>query len=107
MMRPIRIMHVVRTLATGGTENIVRRLMAGLDPDRFEQSVCTVVPAPGVQGLRTVCLGVQPNQPAFLVPRFLRSFYRERPDIVHSRNWATIEAVLAARLTGVRGIVHS
>jgi sugar transferase (PEP-CTERM/EpsH1 system associated) len=100
-------MHVVRTLATGGTENIVRRLLTGLDPDRFEQSVCTVVPASGVQGMRTICLGLQPNQPAYLMPRFIRTFYRARPDIVHSRNWATIEAVLAARLTGVSAIVHS
>jgi sugar transferase (PEP-CTERM/EpsH1 system associated) len=34
-------------------------------------------------------------------------FRRERPDIVHSRNWAAIEAVLAAKLAGIRAIVHS
>lgn len=100
-------MHVVRTLATGGTENIVRKLLAGLDPLHFTQSVCTVVPASCELPKDTVCLGLKADQPAFLVPRFVRSFHRERPDIVHSRNWATIEAVVAARLAGVSGIVHS
>jgi sugar transferase (PEP-CTERM/EpsH1 system associated) len=105
--RPIHIMHVVRTLATGGTENIVRQLLAGLDPDRFQQSVCTVVPAPDLQPPDTICLRLNADQSAFLLPRFLRVFLRTRPDIVHSRNWATIEAAMAARLARIGGIVHS
>jgi len=106
-VKPIRIMHVLRSLATGGTEMVVRRLLSGLDPDRFQQSVCTVVAAPGAQRPQTICLGCAPDVPAFLVPRFARLFLRERPDIVHSRNWATIEAVLAARLANVGAVVHS
>jgi sugar transferase (PEP-CTERM/EpsH1 system associated) len=42
-----------------------------------------------------------------LLPRFVKVLREERPDIVHTRNWCTIEAVLAARLAGVRRIVHS
>jgi sugar transferase (PEP-CTERM/EpsH1 system associated) len=35
-----------------------------------------------------------------------RALRELRPDIVHSRNWGGAEAILAARLAGVRGIVH-
>lgn len=106
-VRPVRIMHVVRTLATGGTENIVRKLVASLDPHRFHQSVCTVVPAQAQLPPNTVCLGLDHKQAAFLVPRFYGVFRRERPDVVHSRNWGTIEAVIAAKLARVAGVVHS
>jgi sugar transferase (PEP-CTERM/EpsH1 system associated) len=100
-------MHVVRTLATGGTENIVRKLLAHLDPSRFHQSVCTVVAADGESPFNATSLGLKPTKAAFLVPHFFRVFRRERPDVVHSRNWATIEAVIAAKLARVEGVVHS
>jgi len=34
-------------------------------------------------------------------------FAAESPDIVHSRNWGTIEAIPAARLAGVKAVIHS
>ena len=105
--KPIRVMHVVRTLATGGTEMVVRRLICALDPTRFQQSVCTLVAAPVSQPPHTICLERSAEKAAFLVPQLTRLFRRERPDIIHSRNWATIEATLAAKLAGIRAIVHS
>jgi sugar transferase (PEP-CTERM/EpsH1 system associated) len=100
-------MHVVRTLATGGTETVVRRLISALDPTRFQQSVCTFVAANGAQPPQTICLERPSDKAAFLVPQLTRLFRRKRPDIIHSRNWATIEAVLAAKLAGIHAIVHS
>ena len=100
-------MQIVRTLATGGTETVVRRLVLGLDPSRFHQTICTFVEAPGAQPPGTICLGRAPNEAAFLVPQLAQLFRRERPDIVHSRNWATIEAVLAAKLAGIHVVIHS
>jgi sugar transferase (PEP-CTERM/EpsH1 system associated) len=81
--------------------------VSALDPDRFHQSVCTVVAGSGALPRNTICLERAPHEAAFLVPQLTRIFARGRPDIVHSRNWATIEAVLAARLARIPGIVHS
>jgi sugar transferase (PEP-CTERM/EpsH1 system associated) len=106
-VRPIRVMHVVRTLATGGTESVVRKLLSTLDPDQFQQSVCTLISTPGLRPADTVCLERSPDKAAFLVPQLARVFMRERPDIVHSRNWATIEAVAAAKIARVVAVVHS
>ena len=106
-LRTIRIMHVVRTLATGGTETVVRRLVSALDQNCFQQSVCTFVAAAAPQPPHTICLERSADKAAFLVPQLTRLFRRERPDIVHSRNWSTIEAVLAAKLAGIPAIVHS
>jgi sugar transferase (PEP-CTERM/EpsH1 system associated) len=103
-------MHVVRSLGTGGTEEGVRKLLAGLDRDTFEQTVCTVVAGPVVEpqtGARMVNLGRSAGASGFLVPDLIRVLIREQPHIVHSRNWATIEAVPAARLARIHGVVHS
>lgn len=106
-VRRIRVMHVVRTMATGGMESVVRKLRSALDPERFQQSICTLIAAPGLDAPDTICLDRFAGKPAFLVPQLARVFARERPDIVHSRNWATIEAVSAAKLAGVGAVVHS
>jgi sugar transferase (PEP-CTERM/EpsH1 system associated) len=106
-MKTIRVLHVVRALQTGGMENVVRRLISKLDASRFEQTVCTLTATGDPQPSGTFCLQRDADKPAFLVPQLTRVFAQWRPDIVHSRNWATIEAVPAAKLARIPGIIHS
>lgn len=106
-MRRIKIIHVIRTLATGGMENIVRKLLDRLGPELFEQKVCTLIRSAGPANVETICLDRVTNRFEFLVPRLAQVFMREKPDIVHSRNWAAIEAIPAARLCAVPATVHS
>ena len=109
-MRRIRIIHVLDRLTTGGTELVVLKLVAGLDPDLFEHMICA---------LRA---GIPPQLPAnaryitmassaaagkrFFVPAMFRLFARESPDVVHSRNWGAIESIAAACLARVPAVVH-
>ena len=91
-------------------EEGVRKLLSGLDPAAFEQIVCTVVSSPeteGKAGVRVISLGRSDSGKNMLVRSLKRVFDRERPHIVHSRNWGGIEAVPAARLAGVDAVVHS
>ena len=108
-MDRIRLMHVVDSLGTGGTEEGIRKLLSGLDGSAFEQIVCTVAPSVQTEtkGARIVSVGNANGGRQFLVAKFKRVFERERPHIVHSRNWGTIEAVAASRLAGIRAVVHS
>lgn len=109
-MARIRIMHVVGSLGTGGAEEGVRKLLSGLDAGRFEQIVCTVAPSAEIEpgsGARVVSLSRPVGSRGVLVRELARIFRRERPQIVHSRNWGTIEAVPAARLAGINTIIHS
>jgi len=50
------------------------------------------------------------NKPAGNSPRFIRNLSvflrRLRPDIVHTRNWGGMDGVVAARLAGLRNVVH-
>jgi sugar transferase (PEP-CTERM/EpsH1 system associated) len=97
-------------MGTGGTELALRRLVAELDPQRFENIICTIAPLPEteeVAGARCLSLNRSGAKTGFLLPDFVRVFLRERPDVVHSRNWGAIEAAPAAWLARVSRVVHS
>jgi sugar transferase (PEP-CTERM/EpsH1 system associated) len=109
-MNRIRIMHVVDSLGTGGTEEGIRKVLSGLDKAVFEQTVCTVAPcnySETAGGARVVSVLKRQGRRQMLIGPFKRIFELERPHIVHSRNWGAIEAIVAARLGGVQGVVHS
>jgi sugar transferase (PEP-CTERM/EpsH1 system associated) len=109
---PMRIMHVVNNLGKGGLENGLVNLLHRLDPNRFEHVVCTVrglgpnadrLPKDRVRVMALSAASVPPVQ----TPAFIRVIRTVRPDVVHSRNWGTIEAVFAARMARVPGVIHS
>lgn len=113
MKDPIRILHVLDTLGKGGLENGLVNLINRLDPERFEHVVLTMrglgenaekLPKDRV---RILCLGKKATDSAFQVPALARSIRHIQPDIVHSRNWAAIEAVVAAWWSRSGSIVHS
>jgi hypothetical protein len=96
----IRIMHVIGTLGHGGLEQGVLKIATGLDPARFEQSICTIWSLdymPARQDIRVIPLNRSAKKPGFIIRDLLSLFARERPHIIHSRNWSSIEAVLAGR----------
>ena len=110
---PVRIMHVVNNLGKGGLENGLVNLVERLDPERFEHIVCTLrglgpnaerLPADRV---RVLPLGRGDANTRFQTPALVRTIRSVRPDIVHSRNWAAIEAVVAARMARPCAVVHS
>jgi sugar transferase (PEP-CTERM/EpsH1 system associated) len=110
MARPIRILHVVDSLGKGGLENGLVNLISRLDPHRFEHVVCAMRRlGPNAErieaaGARVLCLGGQSGR--FQVRTLVRTIREVSPDLVHSRNWAAIEAVLAGKWVGVRGVIH-
>ncbi len=109
-MKRLRIIHVLHRMGAGGTELALRRVVAGLDPELFENIICTVTPNNGdgqVPGARMVTLSRNAEKTGSLVADLSRLFLNERPDVVHSRNWGAIEAVVAAKLARIPRIVHS
>ncbi len=112
-VQPLRILHVINRLDTGGTEYGVLRLMTGLDHEIFEQRLCTtrgfdpsLARMPHLEDKLFVAgradVGFQ--FPLFRLVRIMRAY---KPHIVHSRNWGAIEAIPAARLARVPVAIHS
>lgn len=106
----IHVVHVLDSLAIGGMENgvvnvinaarhglrhtVVTMTAGGPLRDRLPADVAvhSVAKRAGID-LRAIV-------------RLARLFRRLRPDIVHSRNWGALDAVLAARLAGVPAVIH-
>jgi len=103
-------MHVIGTLGHGGLEQGVLKIATGLDPARFDQTICTIWSLdymPTRQDIRVIPLNRPATNPGFITRDLLSLFAQEGPHIIHSRNWTSIEAVLAARLARIPVIVHS
>lgn len=111
MAPPIRILHVVDSLGKGGLENGLVNLISRLDRQRFEHVVCAMRRlGPNAErleaaGARVVCLAGQTGT-RFQIRTLIRTIREVSPDLVHSRNWAAIEAVLAGKWAGARGVIH-
>lgn len=110
---PIRIMHVVDHLGKGGLENGVVNLIEHLDPARFEHVVYAIRKlGPNAERLekrqvQVICQGKQDTDSPIQIGALVRGIRTVRPDIVHSRNWAAVEAVLAGQWVRFCKVVHS
>lgn len=107
----IRIFHILDTLNVGGLENGVVNLINGLDYSKFSHTLC-VLRKIGVMAKRIkrsdieiICLD-NTSRDYFMPLRLKRIITRCAPDVVHTRNWGTIDGILAARLAGVKNIIH-
>lgn len=110
--RVLKIMHVTNSMAMGGTEKVVLKLVTGLT-EGFDHHVCCVRSCdPNLVRMwlrpeQYTALELPRSRFAVFVPQLVRTIRSYRPDIVHSRNWGAIEAVFAARVAGVPVVIHS
>jgi len=110
----LRVQHVVLSLQPGGLENGVVNVINGLDPERFESSVCCLkrggefarrIADPRVQVHEMGWVGGNDLRLPF---RLARLFRESGTQIVHTRNAeAFFYGFLGAKLAGVPAIVHS
>ncbi len=109
----LRVLHVIDRMQVGGTEVGILKVINGLGHECFEHRICTIrgydesfSRAGGFEGQLYVA-GRLDSGFQFLLGRLARIMREYRPDIVHSRNWGAIEAMPAARLSGVPVKIHS
>jgi sugar transferase (PEP-CTERM/EpsH1 system associated) len=110
---PLRVLHVLNRLATGGTELVVLKLVEGLKKEIFEHRFAALRGMdPGfnemeIPGGTLLLDGKEDSGFEFLILRLAHIMRAYRPHIVHSRNWGAIEAIPAARLARVPVAIHS
>lgn len=110
---PLRVLHVINRLAPGGTEVVLINLMRHLNQEIFDHRICALrgfhaewVRRENLTG-KVYELGGKWHRRHFPLRGLVRIMKKYRPSIVHSRNWGSIEAILAARLAGVPVAIHS
>jgi len=110
--KPIRVMHVVQSLEVGGLENGVVNLLNQLSDQRFKHVVCCLTHAGRLaeriqsKDVEIVEMGLPTDRFRFPVMKLRRLLRHWAPDIVHTRGWGTIDAIIAARVAGVSRVIH-
>lgn len=107
----VRVLHVVDSLGIGGIERNLVDLVARTGGE-FEHEICCIrragALAAGLEalGARIHSLGARSGRTLSLVAQVMRLCRARSPDVVHARNWGTIEAVFAARIARVPLVVY-
>ncbi|HEU4699646.1 MAG TPA: glycosyltransferase [Gemmatimonadales bacterium] len=108
-MRPLRVLHTIRSLRVDGVVKVVLRNLAHFDPDAFTHTVCGLVPEDALapeyraQGIEPVFLAHRGPRSIPATVRALVRLIRQREiDVVHANR--TLDLALAgaaARRCGV------
>ncbi len=109
--RPL-IAHVIHRLDVGGMENGLVNLINYIPGDRYRHAVISLTDTTSFrerirrEDVEYYSLHKKPGHDWRLYLRLWRLFRRLRPAIVHTRNLASLEAVVPAALAGVPLRVH-
>jgi sugar transferase (PEP-CTERM/EpsH1 system associated) len=113
-VKAIRILHVVEALGVGGgVENGIANLIEHMDRGRFEHVLCGVFRmGPQVERypqdrVRLLFLEQKQRKHSIQVGPLAEMIRQVKPDIVHSRNWGALEAVIAGRWVRSGSVIHS
>lgn len=107
------VVHVVHALRVGGLENGLVNLVNRMPPDRYRHAIVCLtdydrflerIEQPA--DVRIFALDKRAGKDPMVYLRLWRLLRRLRPDIVHTRNLATLEAQVCAWLAGVPVRIH-
>src|SRR5712692_451324 len=108
----IRVVHVIANLQAGGMEKLLVDLVQRIDANRFESHVLALQyfgrygPAAGAHA--SLHLGPPMSRLSLLRPAALaRRIAELRPHVVHTHSGVWYKGARAARLAGVRRVVHT
>ena len=109
-MTSIRAAHVIYSFGIGGLEKGITTLInhGSKEIEHVVVSLCGNIDSG--QFLTRKAQIISLDKPAGNSPLFLwelsQVLRKIRPDIVHTRNWSGMDGILAARLSGVKAVVH-
>ena len=111
--RPVPlIVHVIYHLAVGGLENGLVNLINRMPADRYRHVIISLIDYTDFRNriknpnVEVYALHKRPGKDLRLYAKLWRMFRVLKPDIVHTRNLATLEAQLPALMAGVPHRIH-
>jgi len=107
----IKILHVLHSFNVGGLENGVINLVNKSDGEHFIHEICCLTKSGAGESRLTKSVKIhemnkKDGNDWTMIPKLVKLIDEARPDIVHTRNWGTIDAIVAAKVKGVSSIIH-
>jgi sugar transferase (PEP-CTERM/EpsH1 system associated) len=106
------IVHIVHRFDTGGMENGMVNLFNALPPDRYRHTVIALTDYSGfrhritAQAVDFHALNRPPGHSLGWTVRLWKLLRQLKPDLVHTRNLAALEAQFVAAAASIRATVH-
>ncbi len=106
------VAHIIYKLDVGGLENGLVNLINHMQQDRYRHAVICLTESTEFrdrikrEDVEVYCLRKREGQDPAVYWRLWKLLRHLRPDIVHTRNLATLECLLPSALAGVRRRVH-
>ncbi len=111
--RLIHVVHVQESLEVGGLENGVVNISNGLDPERFQTTICCLNRLGPLTNkisnlrVRTLCLYEREGKRPGLFLKLRRLFSTLSADIIHTHNfYSGLYGIVAGRLGGGFKVIH-
>lgn len=110
--KPIKIVHVLHSFDVGGLENGVVNLINHLDWEKYNHIICCVTKSGRLadrikrKDVEIIEMGKTAGRDLSLPFRLAGLFRRVKPDLVHTRNWGTIDGIVGGWLSHVPFMVH-
>ena len=108
----VRVLQIVNSLNYGGMERMVADLVRRTDPSRFDRHILALSYlgrfSEGLEDVASLHVARRTSRWSFVWPRMLaRQIQTIAPDVVHTHSGVWYKASLAARLAGVRRVIHT
>lgn len=109
---PPLVAHIIYRFSVGGLENGLINLLNQMPPDRYRHVIICLTDYSDFRhrlqrdDVEIIALHKRPGHDVRMMWRLYRLLRRLRPAVVHTRNLAALDAILPARLAGVRHCVH-
>ena len=109
-VKKIKILHILHSFDIGGLENGVVNLI-NRTYEIFYHEICCITRSGKTesrlnQSIKIHELHKKEGNDWRFIPRLIKVIKSAKPDIVHTRNWGTVDGIIAAKLSGVRSVIH-
>lgn len=109
-MRKIKVLHILHSFGIGGMEKGIAMLINHASHD-FEHCILCLtcsgaskaLISPDIQILE---MNKRAGNSIWFLFQLAAAIRKLNPDVVHTRNWGGMDAIIAARLAGISRIVH-
>lgn len=110
-MKKYTIIHILHSFGTGGMEKGVATLVSNASADMQHIIICLTSSGNSVrllpEGTRIIELDKSPGNSVKFLLQLSILLKQLMPDVVHTRNWGGTDGIIAARMAGIRAVVHS
>lgn len=111
MGKMVKIAHVIHSFGNGGMEKGVATLVRNTS-DHIEHFIICLTRAGEMErllppGTKIIECHKQEGNSIKFLEQLSKILRRVNPDVVHTRNWAGTDGIIASRIAKIRSVVHS